>query len=324
MPALRPSKYIWHNGELIHWGEAKVHIGIHALHYASTVFEGIRCYDTECGSAVFRLEDHIRRLIDSAKIHRMPLEYAAPDLGEACLETIRGNEMGSCYVRPIIFRGYGWLGVNPSPCPVEAYVMVWEWGRYLGDEAIENGVDVKISTWNRLAPNTLPSMAKAGGNYLSSQLIKMEAEADGYAEGIALDSNGYVSEGSGENVFLVRDGTLYTPPLHAAVLPGITRNTVMTLAHDLGYVVKEENLPREALYIADELFFTGTAAEITPIRSVDRLVVGSGTRGPITEAIQSCFFDLVEGRSENPRGWLTPVYVSSESKVVAGTEKSIA
>jgi branched-chain amino acid aminotransferase len=308
MPALVPTKALWHNGELVPWNEATVHVGTHVLHYGSSVFEGIRCYKTERGSAVFRLEEHARRLVDSAKIYRMAPEFDAAELAEACLSTVRANEMEHCYIRPIVFRGFHSLGVNPTPCPVETWVMVWEWGAYLGEEALIDGVDVKVSTWNRAAPNTMPFMAKAGSNYMSSALIKMEAIEDGYAEGIALNPDGHISEGSGENVFIVRNDVIFTPPLHDSILPGITRDSVITLARDLGFEVRQESLPRESLYIADEVFFSGTAAEITPVRSVDRLKVGEGTRGPVTEQIQRHFFDIVKGRSEDPYGWLTPVY----------------
>jgi branched-chain amino acid aminotransferase len=308
MRALEPTKALWHNGEMVPWDDATVHVGTHVLHYGSSVFEGIRCYKTERGSAVFRLDEHARRLIDSAKIYRMDIGYDAETIAEACLETVRANEMEHCYIRPIAFRGFHSLGVNPTPCPVETWVMVWKWGTYLGEEALEAGVDVKVSTWNRAAPNTMPFMAKAGANYMSSALIKMEAVQDGYAEGIALNPEGHVSEGSGENVFLVRNGVIFTPPLHDSILPGITRDSVITLARDLGFEVRQESLPRESLYVADEVFFSGTAAEITPVRSVDRLAIGEGRRGPVTEQVQRHFFDIVHGRSEDPYGWMTPVH----------------
>lgn len=315
MAGLKPSAKIWHNGELIPWDEATLHVCSHVVHYASAVFEGIRCYKTQKGSAVFRLDDHIERLTQSAYIYRMPIEYSAEALQDACLETIRANEMEACYIRPIVFRGYHSLGVNPMPCPVEAYVIVWEWGKYLGEEAIEQGVDVMVSSWNRVATNTLPAIAKAAGNYMNAQLIKMEALQNGYTEGIALDARGYVSEGSGENLFMVRDGRLVTPPLSASVLPGITRDCVMVLARELGYEVVEGDIPREALYIADEVFFSGTAAEITPIRSIDKVAIGIGRRGPVTEEIQKAFFAHVEGRVDDKHGWLTPVYSEVGAKV---------
>lgn len=314
MPPLVPTKLLWHNGELVPWDDAKVHVGTHVLHYGSSVFEGIRCYKTERGSAVFRLPEHARRLYDSAKIYRMDTGYSVQELADACLETIRANEMEHCYIRPIVFRGYHSLGVNPLPCPVETWVMVWQWGAYLGEEALENGVDVKVSTWNRMAPNTMPFMAKAGSNYMSSALIKMEALEEGYSEAIALTPDGYVSEGSGENLFVVRNDVVFTPPLSSSILPGITRDSVITLARDLGYEVRQtQQLPRESLYIADEVFFSGTAAEITPVRSIDRITVGEGKRGPITEQLQRHFFDIVHGKAEDPYGWLTPVYETEPS-----------
>lgn len=316
MPPLVPTKLIWHNGKLIPWEEATVHVGTHVLHYGSSVFEGIRCYKTERGSAVFRLPEHMRRLVDSAKIYRMPLEFDVDELCNAVLETIRGNEMEHCYIRPIVFRGYHSLGVNPLPCPVETYVMVWEWGAYLGEEALQNGVDVMVSTWNRMAPNTMPALAKCGANYMNSQLIKMEALSQGFSEAIALSREGYVSEGSGENIFVIRNGVIFTPPLRGSILSGVTRDTVLRMARDLGFEVRQTDIPREALYIADEVFFTGTAAEITPVRSVDHITVGSGSRGPITEQFQRNFFEIVRGQVEDTYGWLTPVY--GELAPVAG------
>jgi len=322
MSGLEASAKIWHNGELIPWDDAQIHVCSHVVHYASAVFEGIRCYKTQSGPGVFRLDDHIKRLCQSAHIYRMPIGFDAEELEEACLETIRANEMESCYIRPIVFRGYHSLGVNPIPCPVEAYIAVWKWGKYLGEEAIEEGVDVMVSSWNRVATNTLPGIAKAAANYMNAQLIKMEALQNGYAEGIALDARGYVSEGSGENIFLVRDGRLLTPPLAASVLPGITRETVMTLARELGYTVEEADVPRESLYIADEVFFTGTAAEITPIRSIDKIRVGNGSRGPITAQLQEIFFAHVEGRAEDRHGWLTPVHPDGPAEVVAAASEA--
>jgi branched-chain amino acid aminotransferase len=324
MSGLKPSAKIWHNGELIPWDDAKIHVCSHVVHYASAVFEGIRCYDTEKGPAVFRLDDHVRRLHDSARIYRMPMEYSADALEEACLETIRANEMESCYIRPIVLRGYHSLGVNPLPCPVETYIAVWEWGKYLGPEALEQGVDVMVSSWNRVAANTLPGIAKAAANYLNAQLIKMEAIQNGYAEGIALDARGYVSEGSGENIFVVQGRTIVTPPLAASVLPGITRETVMTLGEELGYKIVERDVPRENLYIADEVFFTGTAAEITPIRSIDKIAVGSGRRGSVTEELQKIFFAHVEARADDDHGWLTPVYEGRATAVAEEASESVA
>ncbi len=326
MAALEPTKVLWHNGKLVPWAEATVHVGTHVLHYGSSVFEGIRCYKTEKGSAVFRLDEHSRRLVDSAKIYRMDTGQDAAGIAAACLETIRANEMEHCYIRPIAFRGYHSLGVNPMPCPVELWVMVWKWGAYLGETALEEGVDVKVSTWNRAAPNTMPFMAKAGSNYMSSALIKMEALEEGYSEAIALTTDGFVSEGSGENIFVVRDDVIFTPPVHSSILPGITRDSVITLARDLGFEVRQTPLPRETLYIADEVFFTGTAVEITPVRSIDRIKVGEGQRGPVTEQLQRHFFDIVKGRSEDPYGWLTPVYAQeadAEEASFAGEASSV-
>lgn len=300
---------IWMNGKLVDWADAKVHIGSHVIHYGSGVFEGARCYDTPDGAAVFRLDAHVRRLYDSAKIYRMDYEELGPDeFQDAILDTIRANRYNACYVRPLIYRGYDTLGVNPFSCPVEAAILVWEWGAYLGDDALEHGVDVQVSSWGRGAPNRFPSVAKSTANYANSQLIKMEATLNGYAEGIALDPRGFVSEGSGQNIFAVRNGVITTPPSADSILPGITRDVVITLARDLGFEVREETLPRESLYIADEVFFTGTAAEISPIRSIDKITIGSGTRGPITAAIQRRFFDVINGRAADTRGWLKFVY----------------
>ncbi len=299
---------IWMNGSLVDWADAKIHVGSHVVHYGSGVFEGARCYDTAGGPACFRLDAHIRRLYDSAKIYRMEYEMAPRDFEEAVLGTIRANAFRACYIRPIIYRGYSALGVNPFPCPVDAAIMLWEWGRYLGPEALEQGVDVRVSSWTRSAPNTFPSLAKSSANYANSQLIKMEAIVEGYSEGIALDAHGQVSEGSGENVFLVRDDVVFTPPLAASILPGITRDSVVTLARELGYEVREQPVPREMLYIADEVFFAGTAVEITPVRSVDKITIGSGRRGPVTEAIQNAFFGLITGTAPDRHGWLRCVY----------------
>jgi branched-chain amino acid aminotransferase len=299
---------IWMNGTLVEWKDAKIHIASHVVHYGSGVFEGARCYATPKGSACFRLDEHLQRLINSGKIYRM--EYALDLAGwrKAVLDTIRANKMTACYIRPIIYRGYETLGVNPLPNPVDAAILLWEWGAYLGQDALEQGVDVRVSAWARMAPNTLPAMAKSTANYANSALIKMEAIADGYAEAIALDVSGNVSEGSGQNIFIVRDGAIYTPPLSASILSGITRDTVITLARDQGMNVTEMNLPREALYIADEVFFVGTAAEVTPIRSIDRIVIGRGSRGPVTEALQRAFFAVVNGDVPDRHGWLTYVY----------------
>jgi len=299
------SDKIWMNGKLVPWDDAKIHVGSHVIHYGSAVFEGLRCYNTPDGPAVFRLDAHTERLYNSAKIYRMDVPMAPDDLNRAVLDTIAANKMDACYIRPLVYRGFGQLGVNPFPCPVEVTIMVWDWGKYLGTEALEKGVDVRVSSWTRIAPNTLPAMAKTAANYMNSQLIKMEAIKEGYAEGIALDSQGYLSEGSGENLFIVKKGTLYTPPLVASVLPGVTRDTVLTLARRLGIPVVEQMLPREMLYVADEVFMTGTAAEITPVRSVDKITVGPGVRGEITEALQRAFFDVLECRVPDEFGWLT-------------------
>lgn len=307
MTDMTPTEKIWHNGQFIAWDEARIHVLSHVVSYGSSVFEGVRCYETAHGPAVFRLRDHTRRLLDSSKIYRIPVDYTIDELVEAQVELIRVNRLRSCYIRPIILRGYGGVGVLPVNNPTEIYLACWEWGKYLGPEALAEGVDVCISSWTRIAPNTLPALAKAGANYMNSQLIRMEAHHNGYAEGIALDSNGCISEGSGENIFVIRDGKIHTPPLGSSVLPGITRDTVVTLARELGISIVETVIPREMLYIADEVFFTGTAAEVTPIRSIDKIPVGSGRRGPVTERLQSAFFDIVEGKAEDRHGWLTPV-----------------
>jgi branched-chain amino acid aminotransferase len=308
---MKPTEKIWCNGKFIAWDDARVHVLSHVIHYGSSVFEGIRCYETATGPAIFRLREHVRRLADSAKIYRMDkLAYSQEELANAIVELVRVNNMRSCYIRPIAFRGYGDVGVNGINNPVDVYMACWEWGKYLGDEALASGVDVCVSSWTRIAPNTLPALAKAGANYMNSQLIKMEAITNGYTEGIALDSAGTVSEGSGENLFVVRDGTLITPPLAASVLPGITRDTILRLAKDLGIPVEHQSIPREMLYIADELFFSGTAAEITPIRSVDRITIGAGKRGPVAEALQREFFAIVNGAKADRHNWLTPCGVA--------------
>jgi branched-chain amino acid aminotransferase len=309
---------IWMNGSLVDWKDAKIHVGSHIVHYGSGVFEGARCYDTLGGPACFRLDAHIRRLQDSARIYRMEPKYGAQELTDAIFETINANGFRACYIRPIVYRGYDSLGVNPLPCPVDVAIMVWEWGAYFTKEAIEEGLDVKISTWARNAPNTTPAMAKSVANYANAQLIKMEAIAEGYAEGIALDTYGNLSEGSGQNVFMVRDGVIFTPPVGNSVLWGITRDSVMTIARELGFDVREQTLPRETLYIADEVFFVGTAVEVTPIRSVDRVKVGRGRRGPVTEAIQQRFFQIVKGELPDTHGWLQFVHSPATSGVSKG------
>lgn len=304
---LTPTEKIWYNGRFIAWDDAKIHVLSHVVSYGSSVFEGVRCYETTNGPAVFRLREHTRRLRDSARIYRMELPFTDEQLNDAAVELVRLSGLRSCYVRPIVLRGYGEMGVNPVKNPIEIYIACWPWGKYLGDAALADGVDVCVSSWNRIAPNTLPALAKAGANYMNSQLIRMEAQVNGYAEGIALDANGYVSEGSGENIFVVRDGKILTPPLGASVLPGITRDAIVQLAGSLDIPVVETIVPRELLYIADEVFFSGTAAEITPIRSVDRVKVGAGRRGPITEKLQQKFFAVVNGTAPDEFGWLTPV-----------------
>jgi branched-chain amino acid aminotransferase len=306
--AFTGSGKIWMNGTLVDWADANIHIASHVVHYGSGVFEGARCYETPRGSACFRLDAHMRRLYDSAKIYRMEPQVDVGTLTEAVLQTIRANQFKACYIRPIIYRGYHALGVNPFPCPVDAAVLTWEWGAYLGQDALTRGVDVRVSSWARSAPNTFPTLAKTSANYANSALIKMEAIEEGYSEGIALDTFGHLSEGSGQNLFIVRDNVVYTPPLTASILPGITRASVITLAKDLGFTVREEMLPRELLYIADEAFFAGTAVEITPIRSVDKIAIGNGRRGPITEAIQQAFFDVINGERPDRHAWLTYVY----------------
>ena len=304
---------IWMNGTFVDWADAKIHVGSHVVHYGSGVFEGARCYNTPAGPACFRLADHVRRLYDSAKIYRMAYELDEKQFEPAVLETIRHNNYKECYIRPLLYRGYETIGVNPFSCPVEATIMVWEWGAYLGEDALENGVDVQVSSWGRGAPNRFPASAKSTANYANSQLIKMESVINDYAEGIALDPAGFLSEGSGQNLFLVRDKQITTPPLSSSALAGITRECVITIARDLGIPIREETQPREALYIADEVFFSGTAAEITPIRSVDKISIGEGTRGPITAMIQRRFFDIIHGREPDTHGWLTYVYPAAKN-----------
>ena len=312
---LPKTENIWCNGKFIPWDEAKIHVLSHVVSYGSAVFEGLRCYETVNGPAVFRLTEHMQRLVNSAHIYRMEVAYSVDALCQAVLELVRVNKLNACYIRPIVLRGYEDVGVDPRTCPVDVYLACWDWGKYLGAEALREGVDVCVSSWNRPAPNTLPQMAKAAANYMNSQLIKMEAKINGYAEGIALDVNGHVSEGSGENIFVVTNGTLITPPLANSSLPGITRNTIMTLCRDLSIPVAEQVIPREMLYVADEVFFTGTAAEITPLRSIDRIKVGSGVRGPMTKRIQDEFFGIISGKNPDRHGWLTPVSVPSGAAV---------
>ncbi len=310
---LRIAPKVWRNGELIDWNDARVHVMTHAINYGSSVFEGIRAYETAGGTAIFRLTEHMQRLVNSAKIYRMDTKFTRDDLCKAAVELVADSGLEACYLRPVIFRGLDEakpsFGVNPFPNPVESYIAAWDWGKYLGEEALEAGVDVCVSSWTRITTNSLPAVAKAGANYMNSQLIKMEALLGGFSEGIALDDRGFVSEGSGENLFLVNNGTLITPPLGASILPGITRDSVVQIARELGIPVQETTVQRAALYLADELFFTGTAAEITPIRSVDRITIGSGRRGEITKVLQERFFEVIRGERPAPNDapWLTYV-----------------
>ena len=312
MPIQATSK-IWHNGNLIPWEQANIHVMSHVIHYGSSVFEGIRCYGQPQGSAIFRLPEHMQRLLDSAKIYRIAVPFTLDELCSAVVDVIEANGVAPCYIRPIVLLGYGEIGVNPKGSPVEVYIANFPWGKYVSGES----ADVCISSWNRLAPNTLPAMAKAGANYMNSQLIRMEAETNGYAEGIALDVNGQVSEGSGENVYVVRNGVIYTPTLGNSALSGITRDSVLTIARHLGFTVSEQAIPREMLYIADEVFFTGTAAEVTPIRSIDRIVIGDGKPGEITRKIADEYFGIANGLKPDRFGWLTPVKVNASEPVSA-------
>lgn len=316
MPIQKTEK-IWRNGEWINWDDATLHVLSHVVGYGSAVFEGIRCYDTKQGPAIFRLREHMQRLVNSARIYRMELPYTVDDFSNIATELVRRNKMNACYVKPIVLRGYGEAGVNPLHNPIDCYMACWPWGAYLGPEALSKGVEVGVSSWTRIAPNTLPAMSKAAANYMNSQLIRMEAAFNGYAEGIALDESGYLSEGSGMNLFVVVQGTLYTPPLSASILPGITRDAIVTIAEDLNIPVKEQVLPRETLYIADEVFFVGTAVEVTPIRSVDHIQVGTGVAGPITRKIQEEFFALTSGNKADRHGWLTPVNASVNTPVAS-------
>jgi len=314
---LKPSKFIWHDGEFVPWEEATVHVLTHALHYGSSVFEGIRVYKSPAGPVGLRLSDHVRRMFSSAKVYYLEIPFSADQLTSACKEVVLRNGLtDGAYIRPVAFRGYGEMGVAGNPeDPAHCSIAAWEWGSYLGEGGLENGVDVCISSWQRVAPNTLPTLAKAGGNYLSSLLVTLEARRLGFAEGIALNSAGFVSEGAGENLFLVREGTLHTPPVSASILAGLTRDMVMKLAQSIGLDVVEENIPREMLYIAEEVFLTGTAAEITPVRSVDRIAVGNGTRGPVTARLQEQFFGLFDGSTPDQWGWLEPIQNDSAGRV---------
>ena len=311
---IQTTKNIWHNGNLIPWEQATIHVMSHVVHYGSSVFEGIRCYGQPQGSAVFRLPEHMQRMLDSAKIYRMEIPFSLEELCGAVVELIEANGIAPCYIRPIALRGYGEMGVSPKGAPTEVFIANFPWGKYI---AGNDGADVCVSSWHRLAPNTMPALAKAGANYMNSQLIRMEAEANGYSEGIALDVNGLVSEGSGENLFIVRSGVLYTPPLANSALSGITRDSVLTIARSLGMTVIEKPMPREMLYIADEVFFTGTAAEVSPIRSIDRIVIGDGKPGEITSKIADEFFGIANGLKPDKFGWLTPVQVDASEPVTA-------
>lgn len=303
------TRKIWRDGQLVDFQDATIHVMSHVVHYGSSVFEGIRCYETPAGGAVFRLREHMRRLLDSAKIYRMDLKYSLDELCQAVVETIAANDLKECYIRPLVMRTGQNMGVHAGNAPIETFIICWIWGRYLGEEALERGVDVRVSSWRRAAGSTFPTMAKAGGNYLASQLTKMEAKVDDYIEGIMLDVHGHVAEGSGENLFIVREGVLYTSTIGSGILQGITRHSVMQIARDLGIEVRESPLPREMLYIADEVFFCGTAAELTPVRSIDRITIGEGHRGPVTKAIQEKYLGIAYGRIPDPYGWLTPVPV---------------
>lgn len=305
--AIPPSDKIWFNGELVPWEQATVHVACHALHYGSSIFEGIRAYQTDRGTCVFCLQLHVDRLFNSAKIYRMELPYTKDEICEAIVNTVAVNQHKACYIRPLAFRGLENLSLDPRACPIEVVIITFEWGSYLGAEALEQGVDVGVSSWSRMAPNTFPAAAKIGGQYVNSHLIAMEAHDRGFAEGIALDTNGFISEGSGENIFVVANGIICTPPLASSILQGVTRHCIIALATDLGYQVQEVRIPRELLYTANEAFFTGTAAEITPIRSVDGIPIGNGRRGPITERLQTEFFGITGGNVPDRHGWLTPV-----------------
>ena len=327
---MKISPKVWRNGEIINWDDARVHIMSHVIHYGSSVFEGIRCYKTINGSAVFRLTEHIQRLMNSAKIYRMDPSFNRDQIIEATVELIGQSGLDECYIRPVVFRGLDEekpsFGVNPFGNPIDTYIAIWQWGKYLGEEALEAGIDVCVSSWTRITSNSMPAMAKAGANYMNSQLIKMEAILGGFSEGIALDDRGYVSEGSGENIFLVNNGKLITPPLGASILPGITRDSVLQIARELGIEILETSIQRSALYLADEVFFTGTAAEITPIRSVDRITVGAGKRGPMTAKLQEEFFKIIRAERPAPFGanWLTFVGEVGEKKTAAAAVTSEA
>jgi branched-chain amino acid aminotransferase len=315
MAQLTATEWIWRDGEFIRWQDATVHVLAHSMQFGSSAFEGIRCYDTPRGPAIFRLEDHLARLLDSCRMYRMDVKYSLDELVAAAVEVVDRNGLESCYVRPMVLRGYGASGMVPVESPVETYIPCWPWGAYLGEDAMEKGVDACVSSWARMQPNTIPAMAKVAGNYLSGQLIKMEALRNGYAEGIALTPDGMISEGSGQNIFIVKNGIIYTPHVNGTLLHGITRNAVITMAGDLGFELREQEMPREMLYTADEIFLSGTATEVAPIRSVDRIEIGNGKRGPITQQIQQRFLDTVHGRIEDTHGWLTYVRAEKAAKV---------
>jgi branched-chain amino acid aminotransferase len=298
---------IWFDGKMVDWKKATIHVLSHVIHYGSSVFEGIRCYSTSRGPAVFRLEAHVDRLYDSAKIYRMDIPYTKKQINQAIIKVVKINKLKACYIRPIVFRGYGSVGVYPLKNPLQTAIAAWDWGSYLGEESLTKGISVRISSWQRPAPNTFPTLSKAGGNYLNSQLVKMEAVQDGFDEGIALDHYGYVSEGSGENVFIVKNGVIFTPPTNSSILAGITRHSIFVLARELGVEIRQQVLPRESLYIADEVFLTGTAAEIVPVSKIDNIVIGEGKRGPVTTRVQKAFFDILHGETPDRFEWLTPV-----------------
>ncbi|MES2522971.1 MAG: branched-chain amino acid transaminase [Gemmatimonadota bacterium] len=307
MSRINETQWIWRDGAFIPWADAQVHVLSHSMQFGSAVFEGIRCYDTPNGPAIFRLREHLQRLMNTCKVYRINMTYSIDDLIAASRELIAKNGVAACYLRPMVVRGYGAAGMVPFESPVEVYLPCWPWGTYLGEGALENGVDACVSTWNRMAPNTIPALAKIAGNYLSGQLVKMEALANGFDEAIALTPSGTVSEGSGQNVFLVMNGTIITAPLDGTLLGGITRSSIVELAQRAGIPVREQNIPREMLYMADEVFLTGTASELTPVRSVDKITVGDGRRGPVTKRLQGEFLDICNGRAEDTFGWLTMV-----------------
>ncbi len=319
--AIKEVDKIWMNGKFVKWNDAKIHVLSHVIHYGSSFFEGIRSYNTKQGPAVFRLDEHVKRLINSAKIFRAEIPYSFKQIHDAIIETIKINNLEACYIRPVAYRGYDDIGVNPLKNPVDLCIAAYEWGSYLGKGAIENGIDVCVSSWRRSAPNSTPTMSKIGGAYMNSQLIKMEAVVNGYSEGIALDANGFISEGSGENIFMVYEGIVFTPMIGNAILPGVTRKSVIHLAKEMGYEVKETNIMREMLYIADEIFFSGTAAEITPIRSVDKTIIGKGSPGKVTKQLQEAFFDVVENGNDK-YGWLT--FIDDEKKIIPLSGRNLA